>query len=71
VIAASGVKYEVGPCETTLEGDLDTMLEVAKAAHLACLEEGGAESVVTLIKIVDSRGGTTIDEKVSKYREGG
>ena len=33
-IQASGVKYEVGPLETTLEGDdLDQLIEVAKAAH--------------------------------------
>jgi uncharacterized protein (TIGR00106 family) len=67
VIAASGVKYEVGPLETTLEGDLDTLLEVAKAAHRACFD-GGAEKVVTLIKIADAVDGTTIEEKVSKYR---
>lgn len=68
VIAASGVKYEVGPMETTLEGPLDQLLEVAKAAHLACLE-AGAEKVVTLIKIGDGHNGTTIDEKLAKYRE--
>jgi uncharacterized protein (TIGR00106 family) len=67
VIAASGVRYEVGPMETVMEGPLDRLLEVAKAAHLACLE-AGAGKVVTFIKIGDSAGGTTIDEKVGKYR---
>jgi len=67
VIAASGVKYEVGPMETTLEGPLDQLLEVAKAAHLACLE-AGAEKIVTLIKIGDGVNGATIDEKLAKYR---
>lgn len=69
VIAASGVKYEVGPMETVMEGPLDKLLEVAKAAHLACLE-AGAEKVVTLIKIGDAVGGTSIEEKVAKYRKG-
>lgn len=68
VIAASGVTYEVGPMETVMEGPLDRLLEVAKAAHLACFE-AGAGQVVTIIKIGDRIGGTTIDEKVSKYRE--
>lgn len=68
VIAASGVKYEVGPMETVMEGQLDRLLDVAKAAHLACFE-AGAQQVVTLIKIGDSVGGTTIEEKVGKYRE--
>ncbi|HEC23647.1 MAG TPA: MTH1187 family thiamine-binding protein [Chloroflexi bacterium] len=71
VIAGSGVKYEVGPMETVMEGPLDKLLEVAKAAHLACFE-AGAGRVVTIIKIADQVGGTTIEEKVAKYRgEGG
>jgi len=70
-IQASGVKYEVGPLETTLEGDdLDQLIEVAKAAHRACFE-AGAGKVVTLIKIADALEGTTIEEKVGKYRRSG
>jgi len=68
VIAASGVKYEVGPMETVMEGPLDELLEVAKRAHLACLE-AGVGKVVTFIKIGDGQEGTTIDAKVSKYRD--
>jgi len=30
LIAKSGVKYEVGPMETTMEGDIDTLLEIVK-----------------------------------------
>jgi len=68
-IQASGVKYEVGPLETVLEGDdLDQLLEVAKSAHLACLESG-AKKVVTVIKIVDALEGTSIKEKIAKYRK--
>lgn len=66
-IASRGVKFEVGPMETVMEGPLDTLLEVAKAAHLACLQ-AGARKVVTIIKIGDAVGGTTIEEKVGKYR---
>jgi hypothetical protein len=43
-IAATGIKYEVGPMETTVEGDIDSALAAAKAAHLACFE-AGAERV--------------------------
>ena len=67
VIAKSGVKYEVGPMETVMEGQLDTLLDVAKQAHLTCLDVG-AGRVVTLIKIGDSTTGTSIEEKVAKYR---
>lgn len=66
-IARSGVKYEVGPMETTMEGPLDQLLAAAKAAHLAAFE-AGAERVVTVIKIGDSVAGSTISDKVEKYR---
>lgn len=68
VIARSGVKYEVGPMETTMEGDLDQLLEVAKSAHRVC-RAAGAERVVTIIKIGDAIGGSTIADKVGKYRQ--
>lgn len=67
-IQASGVKYEVGPLETTLEGDdLDQLMEVAKSAHRACFK-AGAGKVITIIKIAEALEGTSIEEKVGKYR---
>jgi uncharacterized protein YqgV (UPF0045/DUF77 family) len=67
-IQASGLRYEVGPLETVLEGDdLDTLLAAAKAAHLAAFE-AGAGKVVTIIKIADALEGTTIEQKTGKYR---
>jgi uncharacterized protein (TIGR00106 family) len=68
VIADSGVHFEVGAMETVMEGSLDRLMEVAKKAHLACFE-AGAGRVVTLIKIGDQIQGTTIEEKVGKYRK--
>lgn len=68
VVQRSGVKYEVGPHETTMEGELDTLLEIVKLGHRASLE-AGAPRVITFVKIVDAVGGTTIDEKVAKYRQ--
>ena len=68
-IQTSGIKYEVGPLETTLEGDdLDQILEVAKSAHRACFE-AGAGKVVTIITIADALEGTSIEGKVGKYRK--
>ncbi len=67
VIGASGVKHEVDAMETVMEGPLDRLLEIARQAHLACME-AGAEQTVTLIKIGDRRSGSTIAEKVDKYR---
>ena len=70
VIQASGLKYEVGPLGTTVEGDLDSCLEVAKAAHRACFVDGVA-GVVTIVKIGEAVGGSSIEDKVAKYREEG
>ncbi|HMK08637.1 MAG TPA: thiamine-binding protein [Anaerolineales bacterium] len=67
VIQASGVTHEVDAMETVMEGPLDRLLEVARQAHLACME-GGAEQAVTIIKIADRRSGTTIAGKVDRYR---
>jgi len=67
-IAASGLRYEVGPLETVIEGRFEEALNAAKAAHLACVE-AGAQHVVTIIKIADGAGCSyTIDEKTAKYR---
>jgi uncharacterized protein (TIGR00106 family) len=68
VVQRSGVKHEVGPHETTMEGELDQLLEIVKAGHRACFD-AGAERVITLVKIVDVVGGTTIADKVAKYRK--
>lgn len=67
MIAKSGVKYEVGPMETTMEGELDELLEIVKKAQKICTEEG-AKRVVSLVKIDYKEEGVTMDEKISKYR---
>ena len=62
------IEYDsLGFISVALEGELDELLEVVKAAHRACFVEG-VEKVVTFVKIADAVGGSTIEEKVSKYR---
>lgn len=67
LIQESGVKYEVGPMETTMEGELDALLEIVKKAQELCIKEG-ATRVMSIIKIDYKPEGVTIDEKVGKYR---
>ena len=67
MIDKSGVKYEVGPMETTMEGELDTLLEIVKMAQSICVSEG-ASRVVSVVKIDYKEEGVTMDEKISKYR---
>ncbi|KYH28663.1 thiamine-binding protein [Clostridium colicanis] len=66
-IDSCGVKYEVGPMETTMEGDLDTLLEIVKKAQDICIEEGAAR-VISVVKIDYKKEGVTMDEKTYKYR---
>lgn len=68
-IASTGVNYVVGPMETTMEGDLDTLLDIVKKAQYICIEEG-AENVFSYVKINYSNEGVfTIDEKIGKYQK--
>jgi len=67
-IKDSGVKYIVGPMETTMEGELDILLDIVKEANHICIREGAAR-VVSVVKIDYKPEGVTMDEKVGKYRQ--
>ncbi|MDP9351489.1 MAG: MTH1187 family thiamine-binding protein [Chloroflexota bacterium] len=70
VIAASGLKYEVGTMSTAVEGDLDALLALTRAAHEKAFEVG-ASTVLTTLRLHDSRTREpTIEDKVGKYRGG-
>ena len=68
LVKKSGVTYEVGPMETTMEGDLDELLEIVRNAQRVCLKHG-AKSVFTNVKIsYNPEGVLTIQKKVDKHR---
>lgn len=67
-IDASGVKYEVGPMETTMEGEFEKLMDIVKIAQEICVREG-ASRVISVIKIDYKPAGVTMDEKVGKYRK--
>ncbi len=66
-IKSTGVKYEVGPMETTMEGELDELLEIVKNAQKICTE-AGATRVMSMVKIDYKEEGVTMDEKIYQYR---
>lgn len=68
-IAASGLRYEVCPMETVVEGELDELLDVAKKAHRAALA-AGASSVITHVKLAERATGSDveIDQIMARYR---
>lgn len=68
LIANSNVKYIVGPMETTMEGELDELLDIVKKAQDICVKEG-ATRIVSIVKIDYAPEGVTMDEKIYKYRK--
>lgn len=67
LIQSSGVKYVVGPMETTMEGELHDLLGIVEQAQDLCLQNG-ANRVLSVVKIDYKAGGVTIDDKIKKYR---
>jgi uncharacterized protein (TIGR00106 family) len=68
VIQLSGVKYEVTPFETVMEGPEDELMKIAKDAHEAVLA-AGAEEVLVYYRIqIRKEGDVTISEKTGKYK---
>jgi len=70
-IKSTGVRYEVGPFETTLEADsYDELMEIARECqHVAV--KAGAPKVMAYMKIAWKPEGEilSIDQKIGKYRE--
>ena len=46
VIKKSGIKYQVCPFETVMEGTYDEIMEIAKMAQDKCFEIGAEEIIV-------------------------
>ena len=69
-IAGTGLRYEVGPFETTIEGDsYDELMDIVKECqHVAV--RAGAEKVSAYIKVVYRPEGDilSIDQKIGKYQ---
>lgn len=68
-IASTGCPYMVGPFETTVEGDFETLMKIIKRCQEIPLELG-APSTKSYIKIFHNPNGVlTIAEKTDKYRK--
>jgi len=67
-IQDSGLKYEVCPFETVIEGDYEQVLKVVSQARDACFEAGAEELLVNIKMQIRKSGDVTIEEKTGKYR---
>jgi uncharacterized protein (TIGR00106 family) len=68
IIKKSGIKYQVCPFETVLEGYYDEIMSLIKKIHQECYKSG-TETMMTYIKIQTSADtDVTIDDKMHKYK---
>lgn len=67
-IASLGLTMIVGPFETTVEGDFDTLMDMVKECQRICIT-AGAPHVLSYVKIHYSpaNGIWSIDEKTTKH----
>lgn len=69
-IAESGLRYEVGPFETTIEGEsYDQLMDIVKECQHVAIR-AGAPKVSAYVKVVYRPEGEilTIDQKIGKYQ---
>ena len=69
-IRSTGLNYFVGPCETSIEGEYDELMEIVKEGQKAAVR-AGAKSVSAYVKINYRPEGDvlTIEKKVTKYHQ--
>ncbi len=70
-IASQGLRYEVGPFETTVEGDsYDQLMDIVKECQKVAIR-AGAPGVNSYIKVAyrPDAAVLTIDEKIDKYKK--
>ncbi|MFY0804034.1 thiamine-binding protein [Peribacillus frigoritolerans] len=67
IIEESGVKYEVHPLETTMEGELSELFTVIEKMNVRMIEIG-SPNVISQVKILYQPSGITMDTLTEKYR---
>lgn len=67
-IKGTGLNYSVGPFETTIEGEFDQLMAIAKEVQLIAIREGAPRVAMYLKSVYQPEGGVlTIDEKITKH----
>lgn len=69
-IKSTGFNYYVGPCETSIEGDYDELMEIIKECQKVAVR-AGAKSVSAYVKVTYRPEGEvlTIEKKVTKHHQ--
>lgn len=69
-IKSTGLRYEVGPFETTIEGEnYDQLMDIVKECQHVAIR-AGAPKVAAYVKVVYEPDGDilSIDKKIGKYK---
>jgi uncharacterized protein (TIGR00106 family) len=67
IIKQSGVKFEVHPLETTMEGELSELFHVIEKMNKRMIEIGST-NVISQIKVLYQPEGIEMDTLTEKYR---
>lgn len=69
-IRSTGLSYYVGPCETSIEGDYDTLMEVVKNCQFVAAK-AGCKAMNTYVKISFKPEGDvlSIEKKITKHHQ--
>src|SRR5687767_14164416 len=68
IIQQSGIKYEVGPFATVLEGSYEQVMNVIHQVNEFLYQQGCAEWISNLQIQIRSKGNVTGEEKTEKFR---
>lgn len=66
IIMQSGLKYRVGPLETTMEGDLNRCLEIVRQMNEEMIRMG-CPNVISQVKIYYNPEGASMEKLTEKY----
>jgi uncharacterized protein (TIGR00106 family) len=69
IIKQSGVKYEVGPFATVLEGNYREVMSVVNAVNEYLYEQNCSEWILNVQLQIRSSTSITANEKVEKYKQ--
>ena len=67
-IKSTGLNYYVGPCETSIEGDYDELMEIVKNCQLVAAK-AGCPAMNVKISFKPEGDVLTIDKKVTKHHQ--
>lgn len=67
VIEESGVKYQVNPLETTMEGELTELFQIIEKMNEEMVRRG-CPSIISQVKVYYKPDGASMDVLTEKYR---